>query len=89
MLKPLEDRVLIKMYENEEKTKSGIILTGNNKEKSQIAKVIQVGPGNEKVKIEVKKDDKVIINKYAGIQVEYDGQDLFIVNYNDILAIIE
>lgn len=89
MLKPLADRVVIEMKENEETTKSGIILAGSAKEKSQFAKVIEVGPGTEKVKMEVKKDDKVIVNKYAGTEIKYEGKDLIIVSQNDILAIVE
>lgn len=89
MLKPLADRVVIEMKENEETTKSGIILAGSAKEKSQFAKVIEVGPGTEKVKIEVKKDDKVIVNKYAGTEIKYEGKELIIVSQNDILAIVE
>lgn len=89
MLKPLADRVVIKMKENEETTKSGIILAGNAQEKSQFAKVIEVGKGTEKVKMEVKKDDKVIVSKYAGTEIKYEGEELIIVSQNDILAIVE
>ena len=68
MLKPLSDRVILKMTEAEETTKSGIILSSGSKEKPQIAEVIAVGPGGEvdgnKVTMVVKKGDKVIINKY-------------------------
>lgn len=69
MLKPLGDRVVIKMIESEETTKSGIILASAAKEKPQIAQVVEVGPGIEEdgkvVKMEVKKNDKVVANKYA------------------------
>ena len=93
MLKPLSNRVLIKMKEGEEKTKSGIILAGNAQEKPQIAEVIEVGPG-EKVdgKIEevvVKKGDNVIVSKYSGTEVKYEGQEYIIVKQEDILAIVE
>ena len=86
MIKPLGDRVLIKMKEAEETTKSGIILTTGSKEKPQIAEVVEVGPG-EKVdgKIQemyVKKGDNVYVSKYAGTEVKYEGQD-------DILAIVD
>ena len=92
MIKPLGSRVLIKMKEGEEKTKSGIILAGNAQEKPQIAEVIEVGPG-EKVdgKIEevvVKKGDNVIVSKYSGTEVKYEGQEYIIVKQNDILAIV-
>ena len=93
MLKPLADRVVIKMKESEETTKSGIILSGNAKEKPQIAEVIEVGPGKEiegkLSKMLVKKGDKVVVNKYAGTEIKYEGQDLIIVKQDDILAIAE
>lgn len=89
MLKPLADRVVIKMLENEETTKSGIILAGASKEKPQFAEVLEVGPGTEKVKMEVKKNDKIVVSKYAGTEIKYQGEDLVIVNQDDILAIVE
>ena len=89
MLKPLADRVIIKMKENEETTKSGIILAGASKEKPQFAEVLEVGPGTEKVKMEVKKGNTVVVSKYAGTEVKYEGEDLMIVNQSDILAIVE
>lgn len=89
MLKPLADRVIIKMKENEETTKSGIILAGNAQEKPQFAEVLEVGPGTEKVKMEVKKGDVVVVSKYAGTEVKYEGENLMIVNQGDILAIVE
>lgn len=89
MLKPLADRVLIKMNENEDTTKSGIILRENDKEKTQFAEVIEVGPGTEKIKMEVKKKDIVIVSKYSGIEIKYKGEDLVIVSQNDILAIVD
>ena len=93
MIKPLQDRVVIKMIENEETTKSGIILASGAQEKPQIAEVIEVGPG-EKIdgKIEemyVKKGDRVIVSKYAGTEVKYDEQEYIIVKQDDILAIVE
>ena len=93
MLKPLSDRVILKMTEAEETTKSGIILSSGSKEKPQIAEVIAVGPGGEvdgnKVTKKKKKGDKVIINKYSGTEVKYEGEDYIIVKQNDILAIAE
>ena len=93
MIKPLLDRVVIKMIEGEEATKSGIILSGNAQEKPQIAEVLEVGPGKEidgKVgKMLVKKGDKVVVNKYAGTEIKYEGQELIIVKQEDILAIVE
>ena len=93
MIKPLGDRVLIKMKEAEETTKSGIILTTGSKEKPQIAEVVEVGPG-EKVdgklqEMYVKKGDNVYVSKYAGTEVKYEGQDYTIVKQDDILAIVD
>ena len=89
MIKPLGDRVLIKMVESEETTKSGIILSSGSKEKPQIAEVVAVGPGTEEVKMEIKIGDKVIINKYSGTEVKYEGTEYTIVKQEDILAIVE
>ena len=93
MLRPLADRVVIKMVESEETTKSGIILSGTAKEKPQIAEVLEVGPGGEiegkEIKMLVKKGDKVIVNKYAGTEIKYEGQELIVVKQNDILAVVE
>ena len=93
MLRPLLDRVVVKMKEAEETTKSGIILTANSKEKPQIAEVLEVGPGGQvdgnEVKMYIKKGDKVVLNKYAGTEIKYEGEDLIIVKQSDILAIVE
>lgn len=89
MIKPLADRVLIKMVESEETTKSGIILSSGSKEKPQIAEVVAVGPGTEEVKMNVKVGDKVIINKYSGTELKYEGTEYIIVKQEDILAIVE
>ncbi len=93
MLRPLVDRVVIKMCESEETTKSGIILSGSAQEKPQIAEVIEVGPGGnvdgKEIKMLVKKGDKVVVNKYAGTEIKYEGQELIIVKQNDILAVVE
>lgn len=92
MIKPLADRVLIKMMESEETTKSGIILAGKAQEKPQIAEVIAVGPGGKvdgnDVEMYVKAGDKVIVSKYAGTEVKYEGEEYIIVKQNDILAIV-
>ena len=92
-LKPLADRVIIKMVEAEEKTKSGIILTGAAKEKPEVAEVIEVGPGGlvdgKEVKMTVMKGQKVITSKYSGTEVKVDGEEYTIVRQNDILAIVE
>ena len=93
MLKPLGDRVVVKMCEAEETTKSGIILSSGSKEKPQIAEVIAVGPGGkvdgENVEMQVKKGDKVVLNKYAGTEIKYEGEDYIIVKQSDILALAE
>ena len=89
MIKPLADRVLIKMVEAEETTKSGIILSSGSKEKPQIAEVVAVGPGTEDVKMCIKEGDKVIINKYSGTEVKYEGTEYTIVKQDDVLAIVE
>ena len=94
MIKPLGSRILIKMKEGEETTKSGIILSGNAQEKPQIAEVIEVGPGEisengERITMEVKKGDNVIISKYSGTEVKYEGEEYLIVKQDDILAIVE
>ena len=92
-LKPLADRVIIKMVEAEETTKGGIILTASAQEKPSIAEVIEVGPGGmvdgKEVVMTVKKGDKVITSKYSGTQVKLDGEELTIVRQGDILAIVE
>ena len=94
MIKPVADRILIKMTESEETTKSGIILSNAAKEKPQIAEVIEVGPGinnieGKEVKMYIKKGDKVIVNKYAGTEVKYNGEAYIIVRQDDVLAIVE
>ncbi len=93
MIKPVADRILIKMKEGEETTKSGIILSSAAKEKPQIAEVIEVGPGGNvdgnDVKMYIKKGDKVIVSKYSGTEVKYEGEEYLIVKQSDILAIVE
>ena len=92
-IKPLADRVLIKMVEAEETTKSGIILTSAAKEKPQIAEVIAVGPGGvvdgKEIKMEVKVGDHVLISKYAGTEVKVDGVEYTILRQSDLLAIVK
>ncbi len=93
MLKPLNDRVVLKMVEAQETTASGIILAGAAKEKPEIAEVVAVGPGGivdgNKVEMTVKTGDKVIMSKYAGTEVKYQGQEFVIVRMGDILAIVD
>ena len=92
-LKPLSDRVVIKMVESEETTKSGIILADSAKEKPQVAIVLEVGPGGmvdgKEVTMQVKAGDKVITSKYSGTEIKLDGEEYIIVKQGDILAIVE
>ena len=93
MLKPLNDRIVLKMVEAEETTASGIILSNGAQEKPQIAEVVEVGPGTtvdgKEIKMQVKKGDKVVINKYAGTEIKYKGEDFIIVRQEDVLAIAD
>lgn len=93
MIKPVLDKVLIKMIECDEITKSGIIISSTNKEKTQIAEVLEVGPGGtvdgNEIKMYINKGDKVIVGKYSGTEIKYDGQKFIIVKQNDILAIVK
>lgn len=92
-IKPLADRVVIKMLEAEETTKSGIILAGAAKEKPQVAEVVAVGPGGvvdgKEVKMELAVGDKVIMSKYAGTEVKLDGEEYIILRQSDVLAKID
>lgn len=91
-IKPLADRVVIKMLEAEETTKGGIILAGSAKEKPQVAEIVAVGPGGvvdgKEVVMEVKVGDKVMISKYAGTEVKLDGVEYTILRQSDILGIV-
>lgn len=93
MIKPLLDRVVLKMVESEETTKSGILLAANAKEKPQVAVVVAVGPGGnidgKEVIMQVKENDRVVFAKYAGTEIKLDGEEYVIVRQNDILGIIE
>jgi chaperonin GroES len=92
VLKPLADRVVIKVIEEEEKTPGGIVLPDTAKEKPQVGEVIAVGPGRvldngQKVAPEVKKGDKVVFSRYGGTEVKIDGEEYLIMRESDILAI--
>ena len=93
MIKPLGDRVLLKMVDAEQTTKSGIILNAGSQEKTQIAEIIAVGPGGiidgKEIKMEVKVGEKVITSKYSGTEVKYEGTEYIIVRQSDILAIVD
>ena len=88
-LSPLADRVLLKEEKAETTTKSGILLPESAQEKTQTAKVEAVGPGTEKEKITVKVGDRVMYDKYSGVQVKMDGEDYLIVKNSDIIAVVE
>ena len=92
-IKPLADRVVVKMTESEETTKSGIVLPGSAQEKPQVAVVTAVGPGGvvdgKDIVMEVKVGDKVLISQYAGTKVKLDGVENIIVRQSDILAVVE
>ncbi|MCM1131888.1 MAG: co-chaperone GroES [Ruminococcus flavefaciens] len=88
-IRPLQDRVVVKMAEAEETTKSGIILSGSAKEKPEFAEVIEVGPGTSDVKMEVKQGDRILISKYSGTNVKLEGEEYIIVRMEDILAVVD
>jgi len=93
-LRPLDDRVVIKQSEAEEKTDGGIILPDTAKEKPQIGKIAATGPGKlldngKRSKMSVKKNDEVIYGKYIGNEVEIDGEEFVVLRESDILGIIE
>ena len=93
-VRPLQDRILVKRLEEEEKTKGGIIIPDTAKEKPQEGKVIAVGPGKtddtgKKVKPDVKAGDKVLFGKYSGTEIKMEGEEYLILREEDILAVIE
>ena len=92
-IRPLADRVVVKMTELEETTQSGIILAAAAKEKPQVAEVLAVGPGGivdgKEVEMYVKVGDKVITSKYAGTEVKLNKEEYIIVRQSDILAVVE
>ena len=92
-LKPLADKVVVKLVEIEETTNSGIILASASQEKPQVAEVVEVGPGGivdgKEVVMTVKKGDRVITSKYSGTEVKLGDTEYIIVKQSDILAIVE
>lgn len=92
-IRPLADRVVIKMMEAEEKTKSGIVLPGSAKEQPQMAEIVEVGPGGvvdgKEITMELKVGDKILFSKYAGTEVKLDGQEYTILRQSDVLAVVE
>jgi len=93
MIKPLGDRVVIELVEQEEKTASGIVLPDSAQEKPQEGKVVAVGSGaivdGKKIALEVEENDRIIFSKFAGTEVKYDGKEYLILRESDILAIVE
>ena len=92
-IKPLEDRVILKPMEAEEKTSGGIIIPDNAKEKPQKGEVVAVGPGKfsdkgEKIAVTLKAGDKVLYGKYSGTEVSVDGVDYLILRESDVLAVL-
>lgn len=92
-LKPLADRVILKQFKAEEKTKSGLILAASAQEKPEMLEVVEVGPGGmvdgNEVKMTVAAGDRVIVGKYSGTTVKVDGEEYSIVRQGDILAVVE
>ena len=93
MIKPLGDRVVIELVEQEETTASGIVLPDSAKEKPQEGRVGAVGSGRvtengEKVALEVAEGDRIIFSKFAGTEVKYEGTEYLILRENDILAVV-
>ena len=93
-VKPLDDRVLVKPLEAEEKTSGGIVIPDTAKEKPQRGKVVAVGPGKlldsgERAPLAVKKGDLVLFGKYSGTEIKIDGDEHSIMRENEILAILE
>ncbi|MBN1601816.1 MAG: co-chaperone GroES [Chitinispirillaceae bacterium] len=92
-VKPLEDRIILKPVEADQKTAGGIIIPDNAKEKPQKGEVIAVGPGKtsdkgQKIEMSLKKGDKVLYGKYSGTEISIDGQDYLILRESDVLAIL-
>lgn len=92
-LKPLGDRIVVKVLSQEEKTRGGIVLPDTAKEKPQEAEVVAVGSGRvldngQKMPLEVKEGDKVLFSKYGGTEVKVEGEELLILSERDVLAIV-
>jgi len=88
-VKPLGDRVLVKLEKNEAKTAGGIIIPDTAQEKTQQGVVVETGPGTEKEKVTVKKGDRIMYDKYAGTQIKIDGEEHLVLKMADIIAIVE
>ena len=93
-IRPLNDRVIVKRFDEEERTKGGIIIPDNAKEKPQQGEVIAVGSGKvledgKKIPLEVKKGDRVLFGKYSGTEIKIDGTEYLMMREEDILVIVE
>ena len=93
-IRPLNDKIVVKRIEAEKKTKGGIVLPDNAKEKPKEGKVISVGEGKlldsgNRASFQVKKDDRVLFSSYAGTEIKIDGDDYLIMSEDDVLAIVE
>ena len=93
-IRPLHDRIIVKRFEGEEKTKGGIIIPDTAKEKPQEAKVVAVGKGKitddgKLQPMEVQKGDRILVGKYSGTEIKIDGEEHLIMREEDILGVIE
>ena len=90
-LKPVADRVIVKYFETEDKTASGIVLPESSKEKTQQAEVIAVGGGKvvDGKEVQVKPGDRVIYGKYTGTEIKYEREKYLVINADDIIAIVK
>jgi chaperonin GroES len=88
-VKPLADRVLVKLEKNEAKTAGGIIIPDTAQEKTQQGLVVSTGPGTEKEKNTIKSGDRIMYDKYAGTQIKIDGEEHLILKMADIIAVVE
>jgi len=93
-IKPLADRVLLRLVEREERTKGGILLPDTAKEKPQMGKVLAVGSGRllengQRQPLDVKEGDTILFSKFAGTEIKVDGEELMLINERDILAVVE
>ncbi|AFR08471.1 MULTISPECIES: co-chaperone GroES [Nocardiopsis] len=94
VLKPLEDRVVVKTLEAEQTTASGLVIPDTAKEKPQEGEILAVGPGRlddngKRVALDVKVGDVVLYSKYGGTEVKYDGQEYLVLSARDLLAVVE
>ena len=93
-IRPLNDKIVVKRLEAEEKTKGGILLPDSAKEKPREGRVVALGDGKllesgERAKFQVKKDDRVIFSSYAGTEIKIDGEDFLVMEESDVLAVLE